>query len=90
LFGVVSQLRRASASVAANIAQGYGRRTTRELMRSLQIAAGEVEEARYFLMLSRDLGYLASAGIDQGSALCESVAQLLSALGRSLKQRQAS
>ncbi|MGA8871604.1 MAG: four helix bundle protein [Candidatus Acidiferrales bacterium] len=52
MFGMTSQLRRASASVAANIAQGFGRRTTRELLRSLQIAAGEMEETRYFLILS--------------------------------------
>jgi len=56
MFGMTSQLRRASASVAANIAQGFGRRTTRELLRSLQIVAGEMEETRYFLILGRDLG----------------------------------
>ena len=87
-FGIVSQLRRASASVPANIAQGYGRRTTRELLRSLQIAAGEVEEVRYFLILSRDLGYVTAESFDAGRKLCDSVAQLVSALGRSLKQRQ--
>lgn len=58
MFGITSQVRRASASVAANIAQGFGRRTTRELLRSVESAAGEMEETRYFLILSRDLGYL--------------------------------
>jgi four helix bundle protein len=85
MFGVTSQVRRASASVAANIAQGFGRRTTRELLRSLQIAAGEMEETRYFLILSRDLGYLGKPEFDQASALCDSVGQLINALGRSLK-----
>lgn len=85
IFGVTSQLRRASASVAANIAQGFGRRTTRELLRSLQIAAGEMEEVRYFLILSRDLGYVSNADFDRASALCDSVGQLINALGRSLK-----
>ena len=56
-FGVVSQLRRASASIAANIAEGFGRRTTKELLRCLQISRGELEETRYFFMLSRDLGH---------------------------------
>ncbi|HKV04099.1 MAG TPA: four helix bundle protein [Candidatus Acidoferrales bacterium] len=87
MFGTVSQLRRASASVPANIAQGFGRRTTRELLRSLQIAAGEMEEVRYFLILGRDLGYVAAPGFDRASALCDSVGQLIKALGRSLKQR---
>jgi four helix bundle protein len=85
MFGVTSQVRRASASVAANIAQGFGRRTTRELLRSLQIAAGEMEETRYFLVLSRDLGYLGKPAFDRVSALCDSVGQLINALGRSLK-----
>jgi len=87
MFGITSQLRRASASVAANIAEGFGRRTTRELLRSLQIAAGEMEETRYFLILSRDLKYIGRPDFDQASAMCDSVGQLINALGRSLKAR---
>jgi four helix bundle protein len=87
LFGMVSQLRRASASVPANIAEGFGRRTTKELLRSLQIAAGELEETRYFLILSRDLGYVAAPRFEDGRVLCDSVGQLINALGRSLKRR---
>ncbi len=55
-YGIVSQLRRCSSSVPANIAEGFGRATTRELLRCLQIARGELEEIRYFVLLSRDLG----------------------------------
>jgi four helix bundle protein len=55
-FGIVSQVRRSCSSVAANIAEGFGRGTTKELLRSLQIARGELEETRYFMLLSRDLG----------------------------------
>ena len=87
LFGMVSQLRRASASVPANIAEGFGRRTTNELLRSLQIAAGELEETQYFLILSRDLGYVATPRFEEGRGLCDSVGQLINALGRSLKRR---
>ncbi len=45
-FGLISQLRRASSSVAAYIAEGYGRRTTKELLRSLRIANGEAPRKR--------------------------------------------
>jgi four helix bundle protein len=89
VFGMVSQLRRASASVSANIAEGFGRRTTRELLRSLQIAAGEMEETRYFLLLGCDLGYVRNADFERASALCDSVGQLINALGRSLKAKAA-
>ena len=87
-FGVVSQLRRASAAVPANIAQGFGRRTTGELLRSLQIASGELQEVRYFLMLSRDLKYLPADRFEEASKLCDSAGQLASALGRSLKDKR--
>lgn len=83
-FGLVSQLRRSAASVGANIAEGFGRRTTNELLRSLQIANGEVEEARYFAMLSRDLRYINPTRFAQLNQLCGSISQLLSALRRSL------
>lgn len=85
MFGVVSQLRRAAASVPANIAQGFGRRTTRELLRSLQIAAGELDEVRYFLILGRDLRYVDQVAFTESAKLCDSVGQLINALGRSLK-----
>jgi len=83
-FGLVSQMRRASSSVAANIAEGYGRRTTRELLHSLRVANGETEETRYFSRLSKDLGYIEQNDYGAVNQLCESVNRLLSALGRSL------
>jgi four helix bundle protein len=47
-FGIVAQVRRSAVSVTANIAEGFGRGTTKELLRSLQIARGELEETRSF------------------------------------------
>jgi four helix bundle protein len=87
MFGIVSQSRRAAASVPANIAEGFGRRTTREMLRSLQIAAGELEEVRYFMILGRDLGYVEQVAFGDSMKLCDSVAQLINAMGRSLRQR---
>jgi four helix bundle protein len=57
-FGVTSQIRRSSASVAANIAEGCGRNGSAELARFLDIALGSLAETIYFLLLARDLGYL--------------------------------
>jgi len=86
-YGIVSQLRRSAASVSANIAEGFGRRTTKELLRCLQIARGELEETRYFLILSRDLGHISPADFESTNSRCDSVRQLINALGRSLKNR---
>jgi four helix bundle protein len=86
-FGLISQVRRSAASVAANIAEGFGRRTTRELLRSLHIARGEVEETRYFLILGFDLKHVAQTDFDRAVAQCDAVAKLINALATSLRKR---
>jgi len=57
-FGLTSQMRRASASVAANLAEGCGRRSDGEMGRYIQIAMGSGAELSYHLLLARDLGLL--------------------------------
>ena len=58
LYGVVSQLRRAASSVAANIAEGCGCNSNREFARFLGIALRSASETEYHLLLAQDLGYL--------------------------------
>jgi four helix bundle protein len=73
--------------VAANIAEGFGRGTTKEFLRVLQIARGELQETRYFMLLSRDLKKISSeefAGIDSE---CDSIGRLMNGLARSLRAR---
>ena len=86
-YGIVSQVRRSVTSVPANIAEGFGRRTTKELLQFLVNANGSLEETRYFLILSRDLGYLSNEKFEELGKQCTSVAQMISALGRSLRER---
>jgi four helix bundle protein len=86
-YGIVSQVRRSAVSLCANIAEGYGRRTTKELLRSLQIARGELEETRYFFILGRDLGFVAAGDFEMVSLQCDVVGKLMSALAKSLRAR---
>jgi len=57
-FGLVSQMRRACASIPTNIVEGCGRDTGNELARFIDIATGSASEVEYQLLLARDLGYL--------------------------------
>src|SRR5690349_1710172 len=86
-FGIVAQVRRSSSAVGANVAEGFGRGTTRELLRSLQIAPGELEETRYFMLLSRDLGRISQDDYARVGEICDSAGRLINALGRSLRKR---
>lgn len=58
LYGLTSQIRRAGASVAANIAEGSGKNSDAELGRFLQIALSSCSELEYHLLLARDLKML--------------------------------
>jgi len=56
-YGLSAQLRRCSASIPANIAEGCGRSGDTELGRFLLISMGSASELEYHLLLARDLGY---------------------------------
>ena len=58
MFGLVSQLRRASVSVPSNIAEGYARGTDKEKLHFLRISSGSMSEVETQLMLSLNLGYI--------------------------------
>jgi four helix bundle protein len=58
MYGLTSQLRRASSSVPANIAEGCGRKGDAELSRFMQIAMGSASEVEYHLLLAKDLGFM--------------------------------
>ena len=88
-FGIVSQLRRAASSIAANIAEGFGRRSTKELLQFLVFANGFLEETRYFILLSTDLNYLPKVEAERLDMQLSSIAQMMAALSRSLKLKMA-
>lgn len=78
LFGLTSQIRRASYSIPANIAEGCGRDSDAELKRFLSIAHGSASELEYFLLLASELGYL--SGPEQ-APLASEIAELKKMLG---------
>ena len=56
-FGLTAQIRRSATSVAANIAEGFGKESDRDKCRYYNIAQSSLDETRYFLILTMDLGF---------------------------------
>jgi four helix bundle protein len=73
LYGLVSQIRRCSASIAANMAEGCGRWGNAEFHRFLQIATGSASELQYHFLLARDPGFISAKDY---SSLNDSVVEL--------------
>jgi four helix bundle protein len=57
LYGMTSQMRRASISIPANIAEGFKKKGKADKLRFYNIAQGSIEEMKYFLLLTKDLEY---------------------------------
>jgi four helix bundle protein len=81
-FGLASQMRRAATSIAANIAEGFKRRTPSDKANFYNISQSSLEELRYYLILSKDLGYLQS--VQELQNLSESIGRMLYGLIKSL------
>jgi four helix bundle protein len=56
-FGLTSQVRRAAVSIPANLAEGFKKVGLPDKLRYFNISQGSLEEVRYYLILTKDLGY---------------------------------
>jgi four helix bundle protein len=83
--GLISQMRRAAVSIAANIAEGSGRGTDDEFMRFLHISAGSAKELEYHFLLALDLGYITD---DVYQGLNEQVLEIQRMLARLMRRIQ--
>jgi four helix bundle protein len=87
-FGLALQMRRASASIGANIAEGWGRWSPRDQARFYEISKGSAEELRFYITLSARLGFLkADPALDKAvDVICGGIFKLRkSALERAKK-----
>ena len=87
LYGLTSQLRRASVSVASNIAEGRGRGSDGEFRQFLNIAQGSTYEVQTQLLVARQLGMGDSALLQRSESLCIETSKMLGAFLQSLKAR---
>lgn len=88
MFGLTSQIRRASASIGANIAEGCGRRGDPELLRFLQIAMGSASELEYHLLLAHDLKMMPMGDYEKSTQGVIEVKKMVGSLIHRLRAEQ--
>jgi four helix bundle protein len=87
LYGMTSQSRRASVSIAANIAEGYGRKHKGEYIQFLYIAQGSLKELETHLLIAQRVEIASAESIDPILSQCDSVGRLLGGLIRAIESR---
>jgi four helix bundle protein len=88
-FGMTAQIRRAAASIPANIAEGNGREHTGSYIQSLRISQGSLKELETHVLLAQTVELMDTSDAGQILEMSEQVGKLLRALIRSLQNRQA-
>lgn len=87
LYGMTTQIRRASVSIAANIAEGYGRKTRGEYIQFLYIAQGSLKELETHWLISQRVELASPQSVNPILNQCESVGRLLLTLIRALENK---
>ncbi len=85
-FGLTSQIRRAATSVPANIAEGWGRGTTKEYIQFLLIARGSLMEAETHVIISRGLAFLTELQSADLQNQIQEIGRMLNGLIQSLRK----
>ena len=86
-YALTSQIRRASSSIGANIAEGFDKNTTKDLLKFLYIARGSCSETIYHLLLARDLSYISLSEYNEVRSGCDEVGKQLNGWISSLKKK---
>lgn len=84
LYALTSQIRRSAVSIPSNIAEGYGRKSTGDYSRFLQISIGSLYELETQLEISKNLNYLSLENFNNLSAYCVELSKMINALIRSI------
>ncbi len=86
IFGLTSQIRRSASSVAANIAEGFGRENRGSFAQFLRIAQGSLKELETHIMLAARVGLMKSAESRTLLDMCDENGKMLGALIRTVRK----
>jgi four helix bundle protein len=87
LFGLTSQMRRCSISVASSIAEGFSRNYSAEFKRFLAISKGSLSELETQLIISERIGLISNDNLIQLSDRIISISKQISALNKSISDK---
>jgi four helix bundle protein len=87
LYALTNQIRRAAVSIPSNIAEGRSKRTTREFMRSINIASGSVAELETQLIIGEKLGYISAKQLPPLLEEAERIGRMLNGLYSGLEKK---
>jgi four helix bundle protein len=88
MFGLVSQIRRSSASVPANIAEGHGRESTPSFVHFLRVAQGSLKELETHLLLAERVGFVRRSDVVEIVDRCDRLGRVMRSLIRTLQRRE--
>ena len=86
-YGISSQLKRSAISIAANIAEGRSRNSTKDFIRFLDIAYASLAETETHLIIAEELGYSSNESIEKALLQCAELWRMLNGLMNSLRQK---
>jgi four helix bundle protein len=87
MFGLTSQIRRAAISIPANIAEGWGRKLTKEFIQFLRIARGSLLELETHLIIAQNLGYIETQILDALLPRTKEINKMINAMISSLGKK---
>jgi four helix bundle protein len=87
VFSLTNQVRRAAVSIAANICEGYKKKTIPNQLNFINIAEGSLEEVKYYIILSKDLQYINEKDFEQLTNAAEEVGRLINGYEKAISKR---
>jgi four helix bundle protein len=86
-FGLTSQLNRAAVSVPSNIAEGWGRETSKNFVQFLRNSRGSLMEIQTQLIIAKNLGYINAAQFETTTGTSEEVGRIIHGLIKSINTK---
>lgn len=86
IYALSNQMRRATVSIPANIAEGFRKKTLANKLNYLSHSEGSLEEVKYYLILAKDLTYITTDEYEELTNQCEEISKLIGGYTNTIKK----